>query len=64
MKTKTYTVTVTVSKDYTYRVTAEGALQAKKSAELMFAETSGGAKFDRIKSRAVADWVKKEVQSD
>ena len=59
MKTKTYTVTVMATYRKSYRITAKGALKAKKEAELKF-RNSHGTNWFNIEAHAVADWVKKE----
>ena len=62
MKTKTYIVTVTILRDVTYkRVTAKNAKEAREETRKQFMNDVGQyIHIDRIKVRAVADWVKKE----
>ena len=61
MKEKTYTVTVTVSKDYTYRVMTNSKDRAIKEAEKLHM-IDWASNYDCIRRsyRVVADWHKKE----
>ena len=55
MKEKTYTVLVTANRYNVFKITAKGALKAKKLAEQQFKDEYGPY-WDSIQSVAASDW--------
>ena len=64
MKQKNYTVTVIGSDIETYNIEAKNPTLARQEAERRFKKSFFPVSYDRIESRAVADWHRKEDPSE